>query len=116
MDYGWATIEQSKGQYNFSAYDKLLADCKTNNIQPLWILDYGEPPERRVEKHVPDLSTGPSPPFLAGNALYTGDSQTAPATPEAQAAFANYAVASISHFKGNNIIWELYNEYGSLSV
>jgi len=56
---------------------------KTQNLRSYWILDYGNP-------------------------LYDGGN--APNTDAGRTAFANWAVASMNHFKGNGIIWELWNE------
>jgi len=82
MDFVWDHIEKVKGQYDFAAYDTLVAGLTARHIQPLFILDYG-------------------------NDLYqTG----APRTPEAQAAFARFAAASAVHYKGKPILWEIWNE------
>eukprot|EP01052_Picozoa_sp_SAG31_P051979 SAG31_NODE_12604_length_930_cov_1.143201_1_plen_154_part_10 len=43
MDFHWSTIERVKGEYDFSAYDGLLAVMKAHGIRPYWILDYGNP-------------------------------------------------------------------------
>ena len=82
MDFAWDAIEKVKGQYDFMAYDTLLAGLTARNIRPLFILDYG-------------------------NDLYqTG----APRTPEARAAFARFAAAAVTHYKGKPILWEIWNE------
>eukprot|EP01012_Entosiphon_sulcatum_P051905 TRINITY_DN71289_c0_g1_i1.p1 TRINITY_DN71289_c0_g1~~TRINITY_DN71289_c0_g1_i1.p1 ORF type:complete len:485 (-),score=94.64 TRINITY_DN71289_c0_g1_i1:111-1565(-) len=83
MDYNWARVEGTPGAYDFSAYDGLLRDLKQNGVQPYWILDYGNP-------HY--------------------DNGQPPRSPAALEAFAKFAVASIDHFKGNEVIWELWNE------
>ncbi len=82
MDFAWSGIEKTKGSYDFSAYDRLLARLKKENIRLLAILDYG-------------------------NDLYSPDS---PRTPEARAAFARFVTASVTHFKGRGILWEMWNE------
>ncbi|MDQ2800331.1 MAG: cellulase family glycosylhydrolase, partial [Armatimonadota bacterium] len=82
MDFAWDSIEKVKGQYDFSAYDTLVAGLAARHIKPLFILDYG-------------------------NTLYqTG----APRSPEAQAAFARFAAAAVTHYKGKPILWEIWNE------
>ena len=43
MDFHWAVIEQSRGAYNFTEYDGLLATMEAHGIRPYWILDYGNP-------------------------------------------------------------------------
>jgi len=82
MDFVWDHIEKVKGQYDFAAYDTLVAGLAARHIQPLFILDYG-------------------------NDLYqTG----APRSPEARAAFARFAAAAVTHYKGKPILWEIWNE------
>ena len=82
MDFVWSAIERVKGRYDFAAYDALLAGLTAHHIKPLFIFDYG-------------------------NDLYqTG----APRSPEARAAFARFAAASVTHFKGKPILWEIWNE------
>lgn len=82
MDFAWDGIEKVKGQYDFSAYDALVAGLASRNIRPLFILDYG-------------------------NDLYqTG----APRLPESRAAFARFAAAAVTHYKGQPILWEIWNE------
>ncbi len=82
MDFAWDSIEKVRGQYDFAAYDALVAGLAARRIKPLFILDYG-------------------------NDLYqTG----APRTPEARAAFARFAASSVTHFRGKPILWEIWNE------
>jgi len=82
MDFAWSAIETVKGRYDFAAYDALLAGLTARHIRPLFILDYG-------------------------NDLYqTG----APRSPEARAAFARFAAAAVTHYRGRPILWEIWNE------
>ena len=82
MDFVWDAVEKVKGQYDFAAYDQLLDGLTKRGIKPLFILDYG-------------------------NALYQDGS---PRSPEAQAAFARFAAAAVTHYKGRPILWEIWNE------
>src|SRR5213080_386325 len=43
MDFGWATIERKKGQYNWAEYEQLLAHLDERGIRALFILDYSNP-------------------------------------------------------------------------
>lgn len=81
----WDETEQVKGVYNFSVFDQLLAEFEDANVQPLWLLAFGNP-------------------------IYTGSRMIGPATPAARQAFAAWAVAAMKHYRGHRIIWELYNE------
>jgi hypothetical protein len=41
MDFSWGGMEQRPGEYDFSAYDRLLASLETQKLRALFILDYG---------------------------------------------------------------------------
>lgn len=82
MDFAWAGIERQQGVYDFAAYDRLLSKLKQFHLRAIFILDYG-------------------------NDLYEKGS---PRIPEARAAFARFAAAAVTHFKGNGILWEMWNE------
>jgi polysaccharide biosynthesis protein PslG len=83
MDFDWSLIERAKGQYDFTAYDRLVALLEYYRIRPVFILCYA-------------------------NALY--DQGLSPHTEEGVQAFARWAAASVTHFKGRGIVWEIYNE------
>ncbi|CAK0858381.1 unnamed protein product [Prorocentrum cordatum] len=83
IDMFWHHVESSKGKFDFKEYEELLADMEDNDVQPLFILCYG-------------------------NGLYGCPDH--PRTPSCQEAFVNYAAASMTHFAGHGIIWEVYNE------
>jgi len=82
-DFNWTATEGSPGIYNFSAYDSLVAQLDSAGLHALFILDYTNP-------------------------LY--DHGLSPASDEARQAFARWAVAAITHFRGHHILWEIYNE------
>lgn len=82
MDFVWSSIEKTKGVYDFTAYDALVKGLNARGMRPLFILDYG-------------------------NDLYQEGS---PRSPEAQAAFARFAAAAVKHYKGRQILWEIWNE------
>jgi polysaccharide biosynthesis protein PslG len=83
MDFTWSSIERKPAEYDFSAYDRLLAALDQHQIRAVLILDYGNP-------------------------LY--DNSEAPRTDAGRAAFVRWAVAGISHFRGRGAIWEMWNE------
>lgn len=82
MDFDWHSIEKQKGVYDFSAYDTLVHGLNAHGMRPLFILDYGSD-------------------------LYE---QGAPRSPEARAAFARFAAAAVTHYRGQQILWEIWNE------
>lgn len=86
FDFVWASVEKSPGVYNFAGdqnYDAMVDALSRRGIRIVFILDYGNP-----------LYDG-------GNAPYTDDGR---------AAFARFAAAAATHFKGKNIVWEIWNE------
>jgi hypothetical protein len=83
IDFAWESIEKAPGQYDFSMYDKLVTTLESYRISPYFILDYS-------------------------NKLY--DNGMSPYTEEGRRAFAQWAGASVEHFQGRGIIWEMYNE------
>jgi polysaccharide biosynthesis protein PslG len=83
MDLSWAATESVKGQYDFSTYDGLAEALEAHHLRALFILDYSNP-------------------------LY--DHGLSPASEEARAAFASWAAAAVSHFRGHGYLWEIYNE------
>lgn len=83
MDLTWAQTERVKGEYDFSAYDKLLAALAPYHIRPLLILGYA-------------------------NKFY--DQGLPPHTEAGRAAFARWAAAAALHFHGRGVVWEMWNE------
>ena len=83
MDFSWSLIEKTKGEYDFTPYDQLLAALKTSGTCAIFILDYS-------------------------NRFY--DSGLSPHTDEGRQAFARWAAASARHYQGRGIYWEMYNE------
>jgi len=98
MDFGWQSTERENGVYNWSAYDELTANLNKRGIRALYILDYSNSLyEKQTESKDP----------ISGNITR---SIAAPQNEESVTAFAKWAAASASHFRGNNIIWEIWNE------
>jgi polysaccharide biosynthesis protein PslG len=83
QDISWQQTEIKKGKYDFSAYDRLLAKLEKHKIRAVLILNYAHP-------------------------LY--DKGLSPYTDVGRRAFADWAVAAVSHFKGRGVLWEMYNE------
>ena len=83
MDFVWDQIEKAPSQYDFSEYDNLVTTLESYNIHPYFIFDYA-------------------------NKFY--DNGMSPYTDEGRRAFAQWAAASVEHFRGRGIIWEMYNE------
>jgi polysaccharide biosynthesis protein PslG len=90
MDFGWGGTERKKGEYDFSAYDRLVAKLDQFKIRAVFILDYGNP-----------LYADP------GDQQYFTSRAN---TPEFREAFGKWAVATVQHFKGRGYLWEMWNE------
>jgi polysaccharide biosynthesis protein PslG len=98
MDFGWAGIERSKGQYDWSAYDELTANLEKRGLRAIYILDYSNPLYE-------ELVTSKNP--LNGE---QHQDTASPQHPESVSAFAQWAAASAGHFQGRSIVWEIWNE------
>jgi hypothetical protein len=83
MDLAWSATERVRGQYDFSAYDHLVAALEASHLKALFILDYANP-------------------------LY--DQNLSPSSDEGREAFASWAAAAVRHFTGHGLLWEIYNE------
>jgi hypothetical protein len=98
MDFEWQSIERTKGTYNWAAYDELTANLEKRGLGALYILDY---------------SNSLYEESYASKDTITGREQKGTSSPqhtESIAAFARWAAAAAGHFKGRNIIWEIWNE------
>lgn len=98
MDFGWASTEHERGQYDWSAYDELTTNLDKRGIRALYILDYSN---LLYEEAVAmkDRRTGKEIKATA-----------APQHPESVAAYARWAAAAVEHLRGRGIIWEIWNE------
>jgi hypothetical protein len=98
-DFTWETIEQKKGEYDWTGYDELTRNLEKRGLSAIYILDYSNPLyEEPVESR---------------NALKTDIPQrdtASPQHPESIAAFARWSTASVKHFHGKHIAWEIWNE------
>jgi hypothetical protein len=80
-DLDWGGTERTKGQYDFGRYDRMLDGLEKRGLRAIFILDYR-------------------------NRLYP-----APETAEeGRDAFARWAAEAARHFKGRNVLWEIWNE------
>jgi polysaccharide biosynthesis protein PslG len=84
-DIGWRAIERRKGQYQMPvAWDELVDEGRNAGLEPLLILDYGNP-------------------------LY--DNGDKPRSAEGIEAFARYADFVATHFQGRVKLYEVWNEW-----
>jgi hypothetical protein len=87
-DVFWSHAEIERGQLTApSGVDDLVNQALKVNVQPLLILDYGNP-------------------------FY--DSGDKPVSPQALAAFARYAAFVVRHFKGRVHMYEMWNEWNGM--
>jgi hypothetical protein len=83
MDFTWAATERTKGEFQFAAYDRLVAALDKHKLRAVFILDYGNP-------------------------LY--DEGLPPHTDEARSAFARWAASAVRRYRGKGYLWEMWNE------
>ncbi len=88
MDFPWSDIERQKGVYNFSKQENLVKALAAQGIFVLAVLAYSNP--------LYDIIPAP---FHIG-----------PRTDEALQAFASFAKEAATKFKGQGVIWEIWNE------
>ncbi len=98
MDFGWGGTERKKGEYTWADYDELTANLEKRGLRAIYILDYSNP---LYEEAV--VSKNP----LTGQ---EHKDVASPQHPESVAAFARWAGASVKHFAGRRILWEIWNE------
>lgn len=90
MDLTWSAVERQRGHYDFSSYDPVIHALTSRGIRLLCILGYNNALYEMV----------PSPPSTA----------VGPHTDAVRQAFARFVSATVTHFKGRGIIWEIWNE------
>jgi hypothetical protein len=83
MDFSWEATERTQGQYDFAAYDRLMAELDKHQMRAIFILDYS-------------------------NRHY--DRGQSPASDEGRHAMAIWAAAAVKHFRSRGVVWEMYNE------
>jgi hypothetical protein len=98
MDFGWASIERRPDHYDWGAYDELLANLDRRGLRAILILDYSNPLYE--------------PTVTSGNPINGQSHQTtaSPQHPESVAAFARWAAAAAKHYRGRQVLWEIWNE------
>jgi hypothetical protein len=98
MDFSWGGTERKKGEYNWSDYDELTANLEKRGLRAIYILDYSN---GLYEEQI----------IIKDNHTKKDRKDTAsPQRPESVAAFARWAGAAATHFKGKRVIWEIWNE------
>jgi beta-xylosidase len=90
LDLPWNLVEQQKGHYDFSSYERLIGALAAHGIRSLCILAYNNPL----------YDNTPSPPSTV----------VGPHTDEARQAFGRFAATATAKFKGHRIVWEIWNE------
>lgn len=82
----WSKVEKAYGHYDWTEYDKLINNLKFNNINPIIIIGFNNP-------------------LYGAKQDFTGIS-----TDKQRKAFCKFALALVSRYKNQNIIWEIWNE------
>ena len=98
MDLLWEDTERSKGTYDWTAYDELTSNLEKRGLRAIYILCYSNP---LYEDTVSFKETD------SGRELKDIGS---PQHAESIEAFARWSAAAAKHFRGKNIIWEIWNE------
>lgn len=97
-DFQWQGAERTKGVYNFTHFDELINNLNKRGMRAIAILDYSNGLYEKDSVSINPLTHKESRGIIS------------PQHPESVAAFAKWAAAMVEHFKGNNIVWEIWNE------
>jgi Beta-galactosidase len=96
-DFNWNWVEVIKGEYRFAAkdpyynFDQIVADAASNGLGTMLILAYNNG-------------------FYSSVPVNSAAGLLGITTPEQRLAFANYVQASVAHFKGKDMLYEVWNE------
>ena len=97
-DFVWVDTDPGPGrvrEYDFRFYDRLVEELDRYHLRAIMILDY----------YNCQYYNGES----AKTACLLNEPES-PHTEEQRAAFAEWAAAAATHFKGHGVYWEIYNE------
>ncbi len=89
FDVPWVEVEK-RGKFQFRQFDSLIQRLRQKNISIVLLLAYGHPDHT-------DSEPAASFPFL-------------PRTPEQRQAYLKYVRATVEHFHGSDITYEVWNE------
>lgn len=81
----WESIEKEKGVYDFSQYDRFINDCEKRGFRVIGCMAFSN----KLYGHVKDEP--------------------------AREAYARFAARLVEHYKGRNIIWEIWNEPNTMT-
>ena len=81
----WESIEREKGVYDFSQYDRFVNDCEKRGLKIIGCMAFSN----KLYGHVKDEP--------------------------ARSAYADFAAELVKHYKGRNIIWEIWNEPNTMT-
>ncbi len=98
MDIRWDETEVRRGVYDWSGYEELLRNLDQHGLRAILILDYSNPLYE--------------PSVTATNPMTNLPHETtgAPRRPQSIDAFAAWAAAAARHFRGREVLWEIWNE------
>ena len=81
----WESIEREKGVYDFSQYDRFVDDCEKRGLSIIGCMAFSN----KLYGHVKDEP--------------------------ARLAYARFAAQLASHYRGRNIVWEVWNEPNTMT-
>lgn len=93
----WSAVEKIKGSYDWQEYDKLFSSIRAHGLKAVITLTNGN-------RLYGGMVAAPKNPFGAKKV------EVAPASDEAQKAFAEFAVAAVKRYGTEGIIWAIWNE------
>lgn len=94
----WAEVEKGEGSYRWGYFDTFIARLRERGLKAVIVLGGGHP---RFTKFVPAPKD---------NIDQVDRYLSAPSDARSVAGFARFAAATVEHYGGNDIVWELWNE------
>lgn len=102
LRYGiaWRNVENESGSYIWTQYDRFIEQVRARHLRSIIILYGGHP----------DYSGEIDAPHDATNLNHVQTLIRAPTDKRAVQAFARFAAAAAQRYRGDDIIWEIWNE------
>lgn len=94
----WYAVERGKGSFVWGYFDSFVERLREHGLKAVIVIGAGHPSYTKTIR------------LSEENLDQTDEALAAPSSDEEIKAFAHYAATTVEHFKGDDIVWELWNE------